>query len=138
MSCVTLETPSTESGSKEFIAVGTTINRGEDLAAKGSVRSMIFWSSCVNISSVGQTYVFEIVEVVPDPALAPKRWYKLRLRFRDDAKGPVTAVCGFNGYLVSSMGQKVYTTPLQAESTNTSTRYSFGRSTTTDLSALLS
>jgi len=90
LSCVTLETPSTETGSKEFIAVGTTINRGEDLAAKGS------------------TYVFEIVEVVPDPALAPKRWYKLRLRFRDDAKGPVTAVCGFNGYLVSSMGQKIF------------------------------
>ncbi|KAJ6588439.1 CPSF A subunit region-domain-containing protein [Mycena capillaripes] len=90
VSCVTLETPSTETGSKEFIAVGTTINRGEDLAAKGS------------------TYVFEIVEVVPDPALAPKRWYKLRLRFRDDAKGPVTAVCGFNGYLVSSMGQKIF------------------------------
>ncbi|KAJ7747964.1 CPSF A subunit region-domain-containing protein [Mycena maculata] len=90
MSCVTLETSSTESGSKEFIAVGTTINRGEDLAAKGS------------------TYVFEIVEVVPDPALAPKRCYKLRLRFRDDAKGPVTAICGFNGYLVSSMGQKIF------------------------------
>jgi cleavage and polyadenylation specificity factor subunit 1 len=47
------------------------------------------------------------VEVVPDPSLAPKRWYKLRLRFRDDAKGPVTAICGFQGYLVSSMGQKV-------------------------------
>ncbi|KAJ7135425.1 CPSF A subunit region-domain-containing protein [Mycena crocata] len=90
MSSVTLETSSTETGSKEFIAVGTTINRGEDLAAKGS------------------TYVFEIVEVVPDPALAPKRWYKLRLRFRDDAKGPVTAICGFNGYLVSSMGQKIF------------------------------
>ncbi|KAJ7624997.1 CPSF A subunit region-domain-containing protein [Mycena polygramma] len=90
VACVTLETPSTETGSKEFIAVGTTIDRGEDLAAKGS------------------TYVFEIVEVVPDPSLAPKRWYKLRLRFRDDAKGPVTAVCGFNGYLVSSMGQKIF------------------------------
>ncbi|KAJ6612805.1 CPSF A subunit region-domain-containing protein [Mycena sp. CBHHK59/15] len=90
MACVTLETSSTETGSKEFIAVGTTINRGEDLAAKGS------------------TYVFEIVEVVPDLALAPRRWYKLRLRFRDDAKGPVTAICGFNGYLVSSMGQKIF------------------------------
>ncbi|KAJ6513930.1 CPSF A subunit region-domain-containing protein [Mycena vitilis] len=91
VACVTLETPSTETGSKEFMAVGTTIDRGEDLAAKGS------------------TYVFEIVEVVPDPSLAPERWYKLRLRFRDNAKGPVTAVCGFNGYLVSSMGQKVST-----------------------------
>lgn len=52
-------------------------------------------------------YIFEIAEVVPDPAFSSKRWYKLRLRCRDDAKGPVTAVCGFSGYLVSSMGQKV-------------------------------
>jgi hypothetical protein len=34
---VTLETSSTETGSKDFVAVGTTINRGEDLAAKGAV-----------------------------------------------------------------------------------------------------
>ncbi|KAG6812354.1 hypothetical protein H0H92_003254 [Tricholoma furcatifolium] len=90
MAVVTLETAGTETGSKEFIAIGTTINRGEDLAAKGA------------------TYIFEIVEVVPDPAFSSKRWYKLRLRCRDDAKGPVTAVCGFSGYLVSSMGQKVF------------------------------
>ncbi|KAF9460288.1 CPSF A subunit region-domain-containing protein [Collybia nuda] len=90
ISCVTLETSSTETGSKEFIAVGTTVDRGEDLAAKGS------------------TYIFEIVEVVPDPAVSPKRWYRLRLRCRDEAKGPVTAICGFHGYLVSSMGQKIF------------------------------
>ncbi|CAK5269347.1 unnamed protein product [Mycena citricolor] len=90
LECVTLETSSTESGKKDFIAVGTTINRGEDLAVKGC------------------TYIFEIVEVVADPALAPKRWHKLRLRFKDDTKGPVTALCGFNGYLVSSMGQKIF------------------------------
>ncbi|KAG5641144.1 hypothetical protein DXG03_005895 [Asterophora parasitica] len=87
---VTLETLGTETGSKDFIAVGTTVNRGEDLAAKGA------------------TYIFEIVEVVPDPTVSPKRWYKLRLRCRDEAKGPVTAVCGFTGYLVSSMGQKIF------------------------------
>jgi len=34
---VSLETSSTETGSKDFLAVGTTINRGEDLAAKGAV-----------------------------------------------------------------------------------------------------
>ncbi|CAA7257397.1 unnamed protein product [Cyclocybe aegerita] len=90
MACVTLETASTETGSKEFIVVGTTIDRGEDLAVKGA------------------TYIFEIVEVVADPAILPKRWYKLRLRCRDDAKGPVTAISGFSGYLVSSMGQKVF------------------------------
>jgi len=48
------------------------------------------------------------VEVVPDPNSRSKRWYKLRLDCRDDAKGPVTAVCGMNGYLVSSMGQKIF------------------------------
>ncbi|KAH9477356.1 Protein CFT1 [Psilocybe cubensis] len=90
LACVNLETSSTENGSKDFIVVGTTIDRGEDLAAKGA------------------TYIFEIVEVVADPAVAPKRWFKLRLRCRDDAKGPVSAVCGFSGYLVSSMGQKVF------------------------------
>ena len=51
--------------------------------------------------------MFEIVEVVPDPASDIKRGFKLRLRCRDEAKGPVTAVCGIDGYLVSSMGQKV-------------------------------
>lgn len=56
---------------------------------------------------VFQTYVFEVVEVVSDPSASSQRWYKLKLRVRDDAKGPVVAVCGINGYLVSSMGQKV-------------------------------
>ncbi|KDQ18770.1 hypothetical protein BOTBODRAFT_28276 [Botryobasidium botryosum FD-172 SS1] len=86
---VNLETQSTESGRKSFIAVATTIHRGEDLAVKGAV------------------YVFEIVEVVPEPD-SQKRRFKLRLNCRDDAKGPVTALCEMNGYLVSSMGQKVF------------------------------
>ncbi|KAL4078098.1 CPSF A subunit region-domain-containing protein [Scleroderma yunnanense] len=87
---VTLETFSTETGTKEFIAVGTSIDRGEDLAVKGA------------------TYIFEVVEVVPDPLSSYQRWYRLKLRVRDDAKGPVTALCGINGYLVSSMGQKIF------------------------------
>ncbi|TCD71004.1 mRNA cleavage and polyadenylation factor subunit [Steccherinum ochraceum] len=88
--CVTLETSSTEAGTKDFIAVGTTINRGEDLAIKGAV------------------YIFEVVEVVPDHTSSLKRWYRFKLHCRDDAKGPVTALCGMNGYLVSSMGQKIF------------------------------
>ena len=54
-----------------------------------------------------KTYIFEIVEVVPDPNVLPERWYRLRLRCRDEAKGPVTAVCGLSGYVVSAVGQKV-------------------------------
>ena len=52
-------------------------------------------------------YIFEIVEVVPDASTSVKRWWRLKLLCRDDAKGPVTFLCGMNGYLVSSMGQKV-------------------------------
>ncbi|TFY75914.1 hypothetical protein EWM64_g8097, partial [Hericium alpestre] len=90
--CVPLETQSTESGQKNFIAVGTTINRGEDLAVKGA-----------------------IVEVVPDPSSGVKRWFKLRMRCKDDAKGPVTALCGIDGYLVSSMGQKIFVRALDMD-----------------------
>ena len=54
-----------------------------------------------------QTYVFEVVEVNADPSSGRSRSWKLRLRCRDDAKGPVTALCGIDNYLVSSMGQKV-------------------------------
>ncbi|KAG8692927.1 mRNA cleavage and polyadenylation factor subunit, partial [Ceratobasidium sp. 395] len=86
---VPLETLSTEKGLKDYIVVGTTISRGEDLAVKGA------------------TYVFEVVEVVPEPG-AKTRPYKLRLLCREDSKGAVTALCGLNGYLVSSMGQKLF------------------------------
>ena len=44
---------------------------------------------------------------MPDPDSGPARQFKLRLLCKDEAKGPVTALCGINGYLVSSMGQKV-------------------------------
>ena len=54
-----------------------------------------------------QVYIFEVVEVVPDPEMGQKRWYRLKLHCRDEAKGPVTALCGMDNYLVSSMGQKV-------------------------------
>lgn len=52
-----------------------------------------------------QTYIFEVIEVVSD---GPQRRFRLRLQCRDEAKGPVSALCGVNGYLVSSMGQKVF------------------------------
>lgn len=38
MAIVTLETAATETGKKDFVAVGTSIDRGEDLAIKGAVR----------------------------------------------------------------------------------------------------
>lgn len=57
--------------------------------------------------TLDQVYIFDVVEVVPDASSGFKRWYRLKLLCRDEAKGPVTALCGMDGYLVSSMGQKV-------------------------------
>ncbi|EJT99386.1 hypothetical protein DACRYDRAFT_17537 [Dacryopinax primogenitus] len=86
---VNLETLSSESGFKDYIAVGTSTFRGEDLAVRGA------------------TYIFEVIEVVsyPDDPLPP---YRLKLLCRDEAKAPVNAICGLNGYLVSSQGFKVF------------------------------
>lgn len=53
-----------------------------------------------------QTYIFEVVEVVPDPN-RPQRKYRLKLLCQDDSKGAVTALANINGYLISSMAQKV-------------------------------
>ena len=38
LACMALETLSTESDHKDFIAIGTMINRGKDLAVKGTVK----------------------------------------------------------------------------------------------------
>lgn len=45
--------------------------------------------------------------MVQDVESVGRRRHRLRLLCREDAKGPVTAICGMDGYLVSSMGQKV-------------------------------
>lgn len=50
--CVTLETLSTETGTKDFIAVSTTINRGEDLAVKGAVRVFHLLSTPAHLMSL--------------------------------------------------------------------------------------
>ncbi|KAH7905057.1 hypothetical protein BJ138DRAFT_1118827 [Hygrophoropsis aurantiaca] len=55
--CVTLESLSTETGNKDFTAIEMFIDHGEDLAVKGA------------------TYIFKIVEVVPDPSSSLKCWY---------------------------------------------------------------
>ncbi|KAF8324281.1 CPSF A subunit region-domain-containing protein [Cantharellus anzutake] len=88
LECVVLESASSPSGYKRFIVAGTAMDRGEDLATRGAV------------------YIFEIVGVVPQTDGSGR--YVLRLRCRDESKGPVTAICGINGYLVSSMGQKIF------------------------------
>ncbi|GAA5993443.1 hypothetical protein JCM5350_000095 [Sporobolomyces pararoseus] len=86
---VSLHSKSTANGMRDFIAVGTTVYRGEDLSAKGGI------------------YIFEVVEVVPHPD-KPRQDHVLKLRFFEDTKSIVGNICHLNGYLFLSMGQKLY------------------------------
>lgn len=88
---VTLQSRTTASGLRDYIAVGTIISHGEDRPARGA------------------TYIFDVVEVVPVPG-DPASRYKLRMLVKDDAKGPISSVTDMNGYLVVVMGLKVSTT----------------------------
>ncbi|KAL8292101.1 hypothetical protein RQP46_001567 [Phenoliferia psychrophenolica] len=86
---VSLATRSTVSGRKDFIAVGTTVYRAEDLAARGGL------------------YLFEVIKVVAHPD-TPTHDHKLKLLTFEDTKSVVGNLCDIDGYLVMSMGQKLY------------------------------
>jgi len=73
---------------KELLAVGTAVIRGEDFPTRGSI------------------YVFEVVEVIPK-ADRPETCFKLKLRAKEEVKGPVSAICDVDGYLLAAQGQKV-------------------------------
>ncbi|WWC91156.1 uncharacterized protein L201_006097 [Kwoniella dendrophila CBS 6074] len=87
---VTLESPGTEGGYRDFIAVGTGFNFGEDRATRGN------------------TYIFEIVETVGSGGQATGSGWILRLRAKDPARNPVSAISHINGYLLNSNGPKLY------------------------------
>lgn len=73
---------------RKLVAVGTGIFRGEDHSARGGI------------------YVFEVIEVVPEPG-KPETNRKLKLVTREEVKGTVSALCGVNGYLLAAQGQKI-------------------------------
>lgn len=118
---VRLETRSRAAGYGDFIAVGTIVHRGEDLAAKGSVsRRFSITLSPVRVLSRGrlsqthscppqhapQVYIFEVVDGEPaKDELNPRR--TLRLLTCEELKAPVGAVYALNGYLLHSVGLKV-------------------------------
>jgi hypothetical protein len=74
--------------------------------------SWLTWTCCLRSSL--QTYIFEIVEVVPEPG-QPQRKHRLKLLCQDDSKGAVTALANINGYLVSSMAHKVSNLSIQSQ-----------------------
>lgn len=87
MQSVTLESPSTPSGFRDFIAVGTGFDLAEDRATRGNL------------------YVFEVCETVKAPG--ELGGWKLKRRYKDPARNPVSAVANINGYLLNSNGPKV-------------------------------
>lgn len=74
---------------KTVIAVGTTQIRGED-----------------NVS-MGVIYIFEVVDVVPEPGRPETHW-KLKRVSREEMRGAVTAISeiGTQGFLVHAQGQR--------------------------------
>ncbi|WWD06819.1 protein CFT1 [Kwoniella europaea PYCC6329] len=87
---VTLESPGGDGGFRDFIAVGTGFNFGEDRATRGN------------------TYIFEIVETVGKAGKAAGSGWILKLRAKDPARNPVSAISHINGYLLNSNGPKIY------------------------------
>ncbi|KAG0172330.1 Cleavage and polyadenylation specificity factor subunit 1 [Apophysomyces sp. BC1034] len=88
LQCVALESKQTSTGRKHFMAVGTGYLRGEDTAMRGSI------------------YLFDIIEVVPEPN-NPQTNHRFKHLHTEDVKGAVTALCDASGHLVSCIGSKV-------------------------------
>ena len=85
---------------RDLIVVGTSFVLGEDLSAKGRI------------------YVFDIIEVVPDPEI-PGTGRKLKLIAKEEVKGAVTSFSevGSEGFLLVAQGQKCMVRGLKEDGT---------------------
>jgi len=74
---------------KDLIVIGTAIVKGE------------------NVTSRGNIYIFDVVDVVPEPGV-PETDLKLKLVAKEEVKGAVTALSqiGSQGFLLAAQGQK--------------------------------
>lgn len=52
--------------------------------------------------------MFEVCELVSEPGKGGGAW-KLKMRHKDPARNPVSALANINGYLLNSNGPKVCT-----------------------------
>lgn len=86
------------SQSREVVAVGTTILRGEDLAARGAL------------------YLFDVIEIVPEKE-RPETNRRLKKLVEDRVRGAFTAICEVSGQLLAVQGQKLLVQAMQEDFT---------------------
>lgn len=88
---VNLESAASPTGFRDFIAVGTGKNFGEDRASHGAV------------------YIFEVDEIVG--AVPGQPGFRLRFCTKDPTRNPVSALANLGPYLIHSNGPKVSALP---------------------------
>ena len=77
------------SGEKGYMVLATAFCYGEDVTPRGYIR------------------IYDIIEVIPEPG-QPLTKNKLKTVYEKEQKGPITAVDAVNGFLVATVGQKIY------------------------------
>ncbi|KAL4902493.1 hypothetical protein BDW74DRAFT_157890 [Aspergillus multicolor] len=89
MKTMSLEVSEVTHERRDMIVVGTSLTRGEDIPSRGCI------------------YVFEVIEVVPEPD-QPETNRRLKLIGKESVKGAVTALSdiGGQGFLIAAQGQK--------------------------------
>lgn len=85
---VSLEYEGHASGLKDYLAVSTNYNYGEDIISRGRI------------------FILDLIEVVPEPG-QPLTKNKIKTLYAKDQKGAVAAISSVSGYLVAAIGQKV-------------------------------
>ena len=81
---------------REYLVVGNTFVRDEDIGTMGSF------------------YLYDITEVVPEPG-KPDTNYKLKEVFHEEFRGAVTSVCEISGRFMISQSQKVLVRDVQED-----------------------